>query len=219
MKMRMQELAERSRLPKTTIHHYAREELLPPAHKTAPNAAEYDEQHLERLALITRLREDEDGMGALSIPEIRRVLEHVDAGADLRVAVRLVKEGVEPEPTADGSWTSPADLAEASGLAAEFVEALVTAGLVGALRDDGGFTSADLLIARACDAVCGERGLDPADLSPLADLIREVGNYSATLADVHGARASEAGAGEPTGELGRDLARLCDVLLWRVMQV
>jgi DNA-binding transcriptional MerR regulator len=223
MTMRMQELADRSGLPKTAIHHYAREGLLPPAHKTAPNAARYDETHLERLSLIIRLRADGRDGRPLSIPEIRRVLEHVDAGADLRVAVRLVEEGVEPEPAKVGTWKTSAELAAAGGLATEFIEALVTARLVGGGRNEAPFTPADLLAARACRAVCANRGIDPADLTPLADLLREVGNYSSTLMEVHAVRAGDpaddpASANPPAGRLERDLAALCDVLLWRVMQ-
>lgn len=222
MKMRMQELAERSGLPKTTIHHYAREGLLPPAEKTAPNAARYDAAHLERLALITRLRDEDRDAGPLSIPDIRRVLEHVDAGTELWAAVRLVAEGIEARPAANGGWSTLAEFAGAGGLATEFVEALVAARLVGGGRGGDGFTPADLLVARACRAVCANRGVEPADLTPLADLLREVGNYSATLVEVHAVRAGEpseqASEVGSTGRLDRELVALCDVLLWRVMQ-
>ena len=223
MTMRMQELARQSGLPRTAIHHYVREGLLPPAHKTAPNAARYEQAHLDRLELISRLRSDDGDGRPLSIPEIHRVLEHVDAGAELRVAVRLVEEGVEPTPTEGGTWRTPAELAAAAGLATGFVEALVAAELVGGGRDEAPFTPADLLVARACEAACANPGVEPPDLTPLADLLREVGNYSATLADVHAARAA-ASADDPAtaepqaGRLDRDLAALCDVLLWRVMK-
>lgn len=220
----MQELAVRSGLPRTTIHHYAREGLLPPARKTAPNAACYDEAHLERLALITRLRDAEGDAGALSIPEIRRVLEHVEARVSLRVAVRLVTENVDAVPDEDGGWAEHADFARAAALDAGFIEQLVAAGLIGGGPGDF-FTPADLLVAQSCHTVCADRGVDPADLTPLADLLREVGNYSATLVEVHAARAHEtppgsaAASADPTVPLGRDLAALCDILLWRVLRV
>lgn len=219
----MQELAERSGLPRTTIHHYAREGLLPPARKTAPNAARYEAAHLERLVLITRLRDADGDAGPLSIPEIRRVVEHVEAGVSLRAAVRLVAENVEAVPADGGSWVTPAELARAAALEIEFVEKLVAAGLIGGEPDEP-FTAADLLVARSCQAVCADRGVDPADLAPLADLIREVGNYSATLVEVHAVRANESPSGsarisaDPTAPLGRDLAALCKVLLWRVLR-
>ena len=219
----MQELTDRSGLPRTTIHHYAREGLLPPARKTAPNAARYDEAHLERLSLITRLRDADWDAGPLSIPEIRRVFEHVEAGVSLQEAVRLVAENVDAMPDKDGGWSSPAELARAATLDVEFVERLIAARLIGGEAEDS-FTPADLLVAQSCQAVCADRGVDPADLTPLSDLIREVGNYSATLVEVHAVRADEASSGsaritaDPTLPLGRDLAALCDVLLWRVLR-
>jgi DNA-binding transcriptional MerR regulator len=215
MKMRMQELAERSGLPKTTIHHYAREDLLPPARKTAPNAAVYDEAHLERLRLITHLRED--ASGGLSISDVRQVIEHVEAGVDLRTAVRLAREGITPDATAGGEWSSSGDLARAGEFAPAFTEALTRAGLIGRETGAGaGFAPEDLIVARVCDDVCAHGGFDPADLTPLADLIREVGNYSETLVEVHAARPPASPADEDAAAGLRDgLAELCDVLLWR----
>ena len=46
----------RSGVPATTIHHYRRRGLLPPAHRTAPNRFLYDERHLRALQLVTLLR-------------------------------------------------------------------------------------------------------------------------------------------------------------------
>ena len=213
----MQELAERSGLPRTTIHHYLREGLLPEARKSAPNAAEYGPAHLERLALIGRLRAAE--FGELSIPEIRRVIAHVEAGVAPTVAVRLVEEQVEPVGSAR---VSPVDLAAAVGIPAEFVRALVRARIL-TLDADDRCSAADLVVVRACHAVSEERGIEPADLAPLADLIREVGNYSATLVDVHAVRARRSD-GSPdespdstAGGLRAALASLCDALLWRAL--
>ena len=79
-------------------------------------------------------------------------------------------------------------------------------------------------MARACETVCAGSGVDPADLTPLADLIREVGNYADTLADVHAVRSGKA---RPTGspwddvrssDLRLELRKLCDALLWRALE-
>ena len=197
MGMRMQELTERSGLPKTTIHHYIREDLLPPARKTAPNAALYDEAHVERLELITRLRAG-DGE-ELSIPEIRRVIDYIDEGFDADAALRLLQDEVDPA-NAEGAGPRP-----------EFVARLTRADLVSSAEPED-LTAGDLLVTAACRAICSERDIEPSDLVPLADLIREVGNYSSTLVSVDDARRESA-----DGESGlrEDLARLCDALLWR----
>jgi len=213
MTMRMQDLVERSGLPKTTIHHYVREGLLPPAHKTAPNAAQYDDAHLERLQLITRLRAED--AGSLSIPEIRRVLELMEQGVELRGAVRLVQEDLAPEVP---RWSGPTELAAAAGCSVAFIDELDEGGLLSAGADDQ-FTPGDLLVARACRALCDGRGVDPVDLTPLADLIREVGHYSETLVEVQDVRAAgggtSVGSHEKAGALRRHLSELCEALLWR----
>lgn len=204
----MQELAERSGLPRTTIHHYVREGLLPAARKSAPNAAEYDEAHLERLRLVRHLRGEE--AGALSVPEIRRVIELLEAGMALRGAVRLVREGLDPAQASGSSFDSE-ELAAAAECPLAFVGKLRDAGLLGGAPDEA--TPGDLLVVRACRAACEERGIDPEDLTPLADLIREVGNYSDTLVDVHTVR-TDRGA-EAATALRRSIADLCEALLWR----
>ena len=223
MMMRMQELAERSGLPRTTIHHYARESLLPPPRKSAKNAAEYDESHLERLALITRLRDESRDPRGLSIPEVRLVLGHLDAGIEPGAAVRLVTEGIDAGPPAAGRWTDAGAFARAAGVSEAFVRTLVEVGLI----DDGpdkGFRPGDLLVARACESVCSGSGVDPADLTPLADLIHEVGSYSDTLADVHALRTGKAPTtGSPPGDvrpsqIRPELGKLCDALLWRALE-
>lgn len=217
MAMRMQELAARSGLPRTTIHHYVREGLLPAAHKTAPNAAEYDDDHLSRLRLITRLRDEE--AGALSIPEIRRVLELLDGDMELRSAVRLVREEISPGDVTD-AWSDPGEFAVVADCATTFVGELEGAGLLE--KRDGRFSPGDLLVARACHAICDGGDIDPADLTPLADLLREVGHYSDTLIEVQGVRSAGGGNGAgrsgEAGTLGRDLSGLCEALLWRCFE-
>lgn len=55
---RMAEVVRRSGVTRETIHFYLREGLLPPARKTAHNAALYGDEHLHRLRLIRSLREE-----------------------------------------------------------------------------------------------------------------------------------------------------------------
>src|SRR5277367_6797780 len=69
--MRMAELARRSGVTRETIHFYLREGLLPRPEKGGRTVAYYGEEHLERLQLIRRLREEK----YLPIAVIRRLLE------------------------------------------------------------------------------------------------------------------------------------------------
>jgi hypothetical protein len=123
--------------------------------------------------------------------------------------VRLVQEDLVPRE-ATGAWSGAEELAAAAGCPRAFVDELWRAGLLAGV--EGRYTPGDLLVVRACRDACVERDLDPADLTPLADLIREVGNYSDTLVDVHTVRAGERDAAP---DLRRDVAGLCEALLWR----
>lgn len=58
--MRIGELEKVAGIPRTTIHYYTREGLLPPPFKTGQTMAYYDERHLERLREIERLKKETD---------------------------------------------------------------------------------------------------------------------------------------------------------------
>jgi AcrR family transcriptional regulator len=56
--LKISELSRQSGVPKSTIHYYLREGLLHPPVKTGRTMAYYDSSHLDRLAAISRLRQD-----------------------------------------------------------------------------------------------------------------------------------------------------------------
>lgn len=62
-------LSQRTGTPRTTIHFYLREGLLPPPLKTGPNRALYTDEHVRLLARIKERRN-----GGLSLGEIRKEL-------------------------------------------------------------------------------------------------------------------------------------------------
>jgi DNA-binding transcriptional MerR regulator len=72
--MRIGELAQRGGVPVGTVKYYLREGLLPPGTPTAATQADYDEQHVQRLALVRVLV----GVGGLSIAAAGRVLRAID---------------------------------------------------------------------------------------------------------------------------------------------
>ena len=74
MQMRMSELSRESEVPIPTIKYYLREGLLQPGHPTAPNQAEYDEDHVRRLRLIRVLVE----VGGLGISAVRAVTQAIE---------------------------------------------------------------------------------------------------------------------------------------------
>jgi DNA-binding transcriptional MerR regulator len=105
----MAELARRSGVTRETIHFYLREGLLPRPEKGGRTVAYYGEEHLDRLRLIRRLREEK----YLPIAVIRRLLQSPAAAAERDVDVladvlHLIPLDDEPPRPA-----SPGALAEA----------------------------------------------------------------------------------------------------------
>ena len=79
----MAELSRRSGVARETIHFYLREGLLPAPEKAGVTVAYYGEEHLERLRIIRRLREEK----YLPIAVIRRILQSPAAAAERDVDV------------------------------------------------------------------------------------------------------------------------------------
>src|SRR5277367_5535084 len=106
--IRMAELAARSGVARETIHFYLREGLLPRPEKGGRTVAFYGEEHIERLRLIRRLREEK----YLPIAVIRRLLES-PAAAERDVDVLADVLHIIPPEDEAARPPSPAALAEA----------------------------------------------------------------------------------------------------------
>jgi DNA-binding transcriptional MerR regulator len=72
--VRISELARQAELSVPTVKYYLREGLLPGGTPTAPNQADYGEDHVRRLRLIRTLRD----VGGLDIDRIRRVIAAIE---------------------------------------------------------------------------------------------------------------------------------------------
>jgi DNA-binding transcriptional MerR regulator len=72
--MRISELSRASGVPIPTLKYYLRERLLPAGTQTAPNQADYSDEHVRRLRLIRVLTE----VGGLSLREVGAVLDAID---------------------------------------------------------------------------------------------------------------------------------------------
>ncbi|MFT4234243.1 MAG: MerR family transcriptional regulator [Microbacterium sp.] len=118
--MKLQELAERSDTPTSTIKYYLREKLLEPGVKRNATTASYDQSHLDRLALIATLRQ---AIG-LSIEQVRTVIDAVraDDPVSLMGVVQEAVLGIDepqgaPAASRDGQVTST-EVIEAMGWSA-----------------------------------------------------------------------------------------------------
>lgn len=191
--MRMRDLALAADLPRTTIHHYLREGLLPDPDRTAANASTYGPEHLERLELLKALRGPE--LGPLPLEEIRLVLALVEQGLSPAEAVELMALGRRGradgtgEDRAEGvlarSGLSLRDVAKRTGRDSRELRQLMDAGLLASAEDGGsrGFDAVDLAAVASCARLL-DAGLAAADLRPLADLLGEVKAYETVLEDL-----------------------------------
>jgi DNA-binding transcriptional MerR regulator len=73
--VRIGDLSRRSGVAVATLKYYLREALLHPGVMTAVNQADYDQSHLQRVALVRALLE----AGQLRIADVRKVLAAVEA--------------------------------------------------------------------------------------------------------------------------------------------
>ena len=93
--MRMSQLAEAADLPVATVKFYLREGLLHEGRLTAPNQADYDDSHLERLLLVRALV----GPAQQSIASTRRILAAIaDPPESVYDLLGIAHVAVTPEP-------------------------------------------------------------------------------------------------------------------------
>jgi DNA-binding transcriptional MerR regulator len=111
--LRMAELSAQSGVARETIHFYLREGLLPKPRKGGRTVAYYGEEHLVRLRIIRRLREEK----YLPLAVIRRLLDSPAAAAERDVDV--LAEVLHILPSRDGAPVGSAEAlreAKARGL-------------------------------------------------------------------------------------------------------
>ena len=220
--MRMRELVEATGLPRTAIHHYQREGLLPPGKKTAANAAVYGEEHVARLRLIQALRTDE--MGPFPLERVRAVLALVDAGVEPEVATALHSLPGTLRPPGDtiGStrMLAVSDLAREAGLSLVAARQLVDAGLILGVEGKGGarvFDGADLGVARLMAEFLEATEIRVDDLEPIAELVSETERYERALIDLATSRLDADAAAERRHTMSRSLNALHTYLYLRAV--
>jgi DNA-binding transcriptional MerR regulator len=199
--MRMKELVEATGVPRTAIHHYQREGLLPPATKTAPNSALYGPEHADRLKLIRSLRSDE--LGPLPLEGVRQVLEMVDRGVEPEVAVALhaLPGGVgrSVSPGRRRGERSLSEVARDAGMSLSTVRALHGSGLLPGRPGPGDtrvFDEADAAAAGVIADLLSHEAVRPEDLDPIAELVSELVRYERALVSLIAAKAKTGEASE-----------------------
>ena len=109
--MRLAELSARSGLPSATVKYYLRAGLVPPGVPQSSTWATYDERHVHRLRLVRALTE----VAGLSLEEVRRVLDAVDAARSAHEARGAVQWPLSPALAAEPSAASVARVEDLLG--------------------------------------------------------------------------------------------------------
>lgn len=169
----MKQLVERSGLPRTTVHFYLRQGLLPAPETSGRNTATYSEAHLDRLKLITQLRSGE--FGELSLSQIRAAVAKIESGMDPGAAVATVSIS-DCETCLDLRG-----LSETSGLDLATAQRLVAAGVLEKAPMSEGFDALDVEVARSIGTLLS-LGMSHADLIPIAQMVRKIVAYEASHA-------------------------------------
>jgi AcrR family transcriptional regulator len=181
--MTLSELVARSGVPASTIHHYRRSGLIPPAAREAPNRFAYDESHLDALLAIR-------AQSAALQPECRE---------------RIVAAAIDAFKTRSYSEVTVSDIAEAAQMAKGNVyryfqskEELLTAAIETLLEDT------DSRFHAAVDSLGGAQGLrgEPEKATLMFGYL--VADVLPMLLEL-GARAAK--GHEPSADLGRKVLR------------
>lgn len=211
--MRMKDLVEATGLPRTTIHHYQREGLLPPGRKTAANAATYGREHVERLRLIQALRTDE--MGPFPLDRVRAIVEMVAEGVqpELAAALHGLPGTLRPPEEGDAAPTSMtlSELARAAGLSLRTARELVEADLIigaGGNTEGRAYDAADVAVGSLIAGFLDIDEIRLTDLVPIAELAAETERYERALIGLTTARLEPTAAAERRHSMYRSLHAL-----------
>jgi DNA-binding transcriptional MerR regulator len=218
----MKELCEATGMPRTAIHHYQREGLLPPAEKTATNAAVYGPEHVGRLELIRALRGDE--LGPFGLDRVRAIVEMVDGGVAPEVAAALLSlpGAYRPAGGADSGadrGLSLSEVARDAGISLSTCRELLRAGLLVASDGEGkpSFDGADVGAAKLVAGLLGEGDIRVTDLEPVAELVAETVRYERALMELSTARLDPATASSRRRAMYRSLLALHTYLFVRTI--
>jgi DNA-binding transcriptional MerR regulator/tetratricopeptide (TPR) repeat protein len=220
--MRMAELSARSGVPRDTIHFYLKEGLLPRPKKGGKTVAFYGEEHLERLRLIRRLRDEK----YLPLAVIRRLLESPAAAGERDVDV--LAEVLHILPARDeksGPAPSPAALSEATerGLLGPRRPAPAPAGAPGDATRDPAVRRVLSIVDEALSLEPGSRALTLADLGACAEdltrlVSREAEIFFDTVLESADIAGSIAALRAGRGAVARFVTAYRDLMLRRIVE-
>ena len=172
--LKMKDLVAATGVPKSTILHYIREDLLPQPVKTSPNMSLYEPAMVERIGFIKRMQ----NRYRLPLTAIRKLLAARDRGQDPEQLAALQETIFGRD---EGEVLSRRTFLKLSGMEPEHLERCLEAGLIIPLGDDR-FDREDLAMGRMY-AGMRKLGINPSDGAFYRRLAEEIVDHEMALKD------------------------------------
>jgi len=170
--MRIQELEEKTGIPRATIQYYIREGLLPRPVKTSKNMAYYDDSYVERLKLIKYLQE----IKYLPLAIIKNMISEVDNREALDMSLVIQDNFFKPASGSGDIKYYPRDeFLSLTGLGGEILQKAEAVGFIRPKKDRGNvlYDNDDFELALCLKESMG-LGLRVEDVRYYADLLKKI---------------------------------------------
>ena len=176
--MKISELAERTRVPKETIHYYLREGVLRKPRKIGKNIADYNENYVEQIRIIKQLQEHY----FLPLSVIKKIIRrHRKQSPSEKYSVNFLSEYFRPlDRLIAASITGREAFREATGLSAKWLAKFEEWGIIGfEMHEEKPVYAPDevilgkLIVSMDHLGFGPKDGYDPEELHIIADFVRD----------------------------------------------
>lgn len=176
--MKISELAERTKVPKETIHYYIREGVLRKPRKVAKNVAEYNESYVEQIQIIKRLQDNY----FLPLSVIKKIIrQQKKQSRSEQSSFQLLTHYFRPlERLLDSEVTGKTAFSETTGLSQKWLNKMEEWGVIAGevIEGQAVYSQDDVIIGKLLvemDRIgFGPKdGYDPEDLRRIADFVRD----------------------------------------------
>jgi len=181
--MKISELAERTRVPKETIHYYLREGVLRKPRKSGKNIADYNENYVEQIRIIKQLQEHY----FLPLSVIKKIIRrHLKQTASEKYSLNFLSEYFRPlDRLIAAPVTGRQAFRETTGLSKKWMGKFEEWGVIGFEMHEGHpvYTTDDVILGKLVVSMdhlgFGPKdGYNPEDLRVIADFVRDYVNKS-----------------------------------------
>lgn len=176
--MKISELAERTRVPKETIHYYLREGVLRKPRKTGKNIADYNESYVDQIRIIKQLQEHY----FLPLSVIKKIIRRQrKQSSSEKYSLNFLSEYFRPlDRLIAVAVTGREAFREATGLSAKWLGKFEEWGIIGFEMHEGRpvYTPDDAILGKLIVSMdhlgFGPKdGYNPEDLRTIADFVRD----------------------------------------------